>query len=176
MAGQAEPSDKLEIPPSPRDLRELAKGDSSLAAPKAPRDLLREAAAKLYGQGFGRAKVARILVDHLVPNGTDRPLEQRLSQARVKLRRWEANQEFRDMIYQRAVVELDIATPGILRGISSKARRGRVDAARLALELTGRHNPKGEQAPTQVAVVFQGIPRPVGTQMTGPIVDADDEV
>jgi len=68
----------------------------------------------------------------------------------------------------------------ILTGIAKKAQRGRVDAARLALELTGRHNPKGEQAPTQVAIIFQGIPRPMADpKAIPPTVDmevtTDDE-
>lgn len=100
------------------------------------------------------------MVNHLVPNGIDRPLEQRLSQARAKLRRWEHKQEFRDLIYHKAVVDLDLETPAILKGIAGKAKRGRVDAARLALEVTGRHNPKGDQAPAQVVVAINGIPRP----------------
>jgi|SRR5215472_1016289 len=124
------------------------------------RQAVRETAAKLYGQGFARAKIARILVDHLVPNGRDRPLEQRLSQARNKLRAWERTQNFRDLVWNGAVVKLDLQAPAILDGISQKAKRGRVDAARLALEVTGRHNPKGDQAPTQVQLVVTGVPRP----------------
>ena len=142
---------------------------------------MREHAAKLYGQGFSRAKVARIMLDHLVPNGRDRPEEQRLSQARAKLRRWESDQKFRDLIYHKAVVDLDLATPEILQGVAKKAKRGRVDAARLALELTGRHTPKGEQTPTQVVVAINGIPRPksrseVGElEIEGEVVDEVEE-
>ena len=127
----------------------------------------------MYGMGFPRARIARIMVDLLVPNGVDRPLEQRLSQARGKLKRWEMNQPFRDLVYRHAVVELDMSTPAILKGIGRKARRGRVDAARLALELTGRHAPKGEQAPTTVQVVFAGIPRPGGTSPSEDVVEGE---
>lgn len=136
-----------------------------------------EHAAKLYGQGFSRSKVARIMIDHLVPHGKDRPEEQRLSQARAKLRRWETSQEFRDLIYHRAVVQLDLETPEILQGVAKKAKRGRVDAARLTLELTGRHNPKGEQTPAQVVVAINGIPRPTSRsevrdlEIEGEVVD-----
>lgn len=144
-------------------------------------DLIFEHAAKLYGQGYARSKVARIMVNHLVPNGKDRPLEQRLSQARAKLRRWEHNEKFRDLIYHRAVVELDLDSPKILKGLSKKAQKGRVDAARLTFELTGRHNPKGEQAPTQVVVAINGIPRPARhndppaepLEIPGEVVDED---
>jgi hypothetical protein len=127
----------------------------------------------MYGMGFPRARIARVMVDMLVPNGTDRPLEVRLSQARTKLRKWEMNQHFRDLVYRNAVVELDMSSPAILKGISRKARRGRVDAARLALELTGRHNPKGDQAPTTVQVVFAGVPRPEGGPK--PVVEIEAE-
>lgn len=146
MAGQAQPEEN-QSPGQDLDVR-------------IDRDRLRETTAKLYGQGFERAKIARMLVDHLVPNNRHRPLEQRLSQARTRLRHWEQNQEFRDMIYRLAVVKLDLQTPAILGGIAKKAKRGRVDAARLALEITGRHNPKGDQQPTQVALVIQGVSRP----------------
>ena len=160
MAGPAAESQNLEIPRHTADPRGLPAVSEPLEEARPERDRIQEACAKLYGQGYPRGKVARILVDHLVPNGKHRPLEQRLSQARAKLRRWERTQSFRDLVYSLAVVELDMSTPIILKGVASKAKRGRVDAARLALEITGRHNPKGEQAPTQVAVVFQGIPRP----------------
>ena len=142
-----------------------------------PRDPVRETAAKLYGQGDERKHIARMLLDHLVPNGKERPEEQRLSQARTKLRNWEQSQAFRDMIYNLAVVKLDLQTPAILGGIAKKAKRGRVDAARLALEVTGRHNPKGEAAPTQIIVAIEGVPRPhvVRSSDTAPDeIDGDD--
>jgi hypothetical protein len=125
------------------------------------RDVVMVAAAKLYGQGFERAKIAKILVNALVQTGQHRPLEQRVSQARRKLRRWEMIQEFRDLVYQHAVVKLDMATPGIFNALTKSAKKGRVDASRLVLELTGRHNPKGDTTPTQVIVAFNGMPRPI---------------
>lgn len=155
------------------NLPALQEQSRELSAVERRRLALQAHCAKLYGQGFGRAKIARLLLDELVTTGLDRPEEQRLSQARNKLRNWEAKQKFRDMVYQRAVVELDMSTPQILLGLGRKAARGRVDAARLALEITGRHNPKGDRAPTQVAVVFQGIPRPVNGKELPP---ADMEV
>ncbi len=130
------------------------------------RDIVRETAAKLYGQGLERKNIARMLVDHLVPNkhfddGLERPLEQRLAQARTRLRAWEKDDAFRDMIWRLSVVKTDLAMPQILGGIVKKAKRGRVDAARLALEITGRHNPKGDSAPAQIIVAIEGVPRPM---------------
>jgi len=96
--------------------------------------------------------------------------------AQRRLRTWEQEESFRDLIYKQAVVELDMDSPAILKGIAGKAKRGRVDAARLALELTGRHSPKGDAAPAQVAVVIQGVPRPVGVQAVGAIESSVVEV
>jgi hypothetical protein len=125
------------------------------------RDTVKLAAAKLYGSGLERAKIARVMVNLLVPNNRHRPLEQRLSQARQKLRAWEMQQGFRDLVYTHAVVKLDMATPSIFNALVKSARKGRVDASRLVLELTGRHNPKGDTTPTQVIVAFNGMPRPI---------------
>jgi hypothetical protein len=143
MAGEALPRQNQEIVVAPPD-----------------RDTVREAAAKLYGQGYERRVVARMLLQHLTANLTHRTEEQRMAQAKSKLRRWEFQQDFRDLIYASSVVKLDLQTPAILKGVAAKAKRGRVDAARLALELTGRHNPKGDQQPAQVAVIIGGVPRP----------------
>lgn len=87
-------------------------------------------------------------------------MEQRLVYARSKLRRWERKQAFRDMVYNTAVMEIDMNVPGVLQGVLKKARRGRVDAARLVLELTDRHNPKGDSSAPSVVVHIDGIPRP----------------
>lgn len=173
--------------------QELVKIPESLAKDHEFRDRVKETAAKLYGQGYERKDIAKMLLDHLVPNkhfedGLERPHEQRISQARNRLRQWERQDAFRQMIWDLSVVKLDLQTPAILGGIAKKARRGRVDAARLALEITGRHNPKGDQTPTQIILAVEGIPRPSRVQAvaaeenTVEIVDgevmeeADDEV
>lgn len=168
MAGQAEPTPNTELDTSPN----VHPNDSG----GTHRDLVRGHAAKLYGQGWSRSKVARIMLNHLVTNGQDRPEEQRLSQARAKLRRWEQDEKFRDMIYRKAVVDLDLATPEILQGVAKKAKRGRVDAARLALELTGRHNPKGDTAATQVVVAINGVPRPQRSIGQPGVIELEGEV
>jgi hypothetical protein len=121
---------------------------------------LQMAAAKLYGSGYTRGAISRAMMEQLTPQMAGRPRDQRLTRARSKLRRWEMTQSFRDLVWDHAVVQLDMSTPSILQGVARKARSGRVDAAKLALELTGRYVPAGTAQPTQVAVVFQGIPRP----------------
>lgn len=101
-----------------------------------------------------------------------------MSSARKKLRRWllASDPAFRDLVYEWAVVKVDLDTPKILAGITGKAKRGNVQAARLALEVTGRHNPKGENAPTQVVVAFTGIPRPEGMQVVEAIDGEAEEL
>lgn len=130
------------------------------------RDLMvRQVAARLYVQGVKRGQIARMMVDYLsprkaFPDGTPRPIDQRVANARNKLKEWEHKDWFRDMVWAEAVVMVDMDSPAILAGLTKKAKRGRVDAARLLFELSGRHNPKGDQTPTQIAVVIQGMPRP----------------
>lgn len=81
---------------------------------------------------------------------------------RVRLRRWEETQWFRDAVYDSAMILTDMDIPRVLNGVRARARRGRTDAARLVLEVTGRHNPKGESsAPAVVQISFGGdVPRP----------------
>src|SRR5215472_5895301 len=116
-------------------------------------DEIRLAAARLIAAGFHPRKVGEAMARHLSPTGNQRSAYQ-------KLRRWMyKDKAFRDLIYEQAVLKLDLSSPDILDGIRRSARRGRVDAARLALELTGRHV-KEEAQVTQVNVVLNNIPRP----------------
>ena len=119
-----------------------------------------EATAKLYGQGYTRGQIANILLEHLYPaNGKARNREQKLSQVRSKLRRWETSKDFRDMVWKYAVVKLDMNTPRILSGLTKSAMKGRVDAAKLVLEITDRHTSReGEHGP--VSINFTNLPRP----------------
>jgi|SRR5215471_6145675 len=122
---------------------------------------VRETAARLYGRGYTRGQIARALMDHLYPrNGIARTEEQKLSHCRRKLRNWEYSQEFRDLVYRYAVVDLDMDTPAILTGLGRRAKRGRVDAARLALELTGRHSKEDAAGPVSVTVNLANVARP----------------
>lgn len=140
-----------------------APGSDGTALVEVPKDDVQLAAARLYGQGLRRAQVMRVLLDFLAPvkreGKRDRTQEEREALARGKLRRWEQTESFRDLVYQHAVVQLDMEIPGILKGMASKAKH-RVDAARLALEVAGRHNPRGEVAPPNITVQIANIPRP----------------
>lgn len=137
----------------------------SLPAPNghqedAPRhSAVQVAAAQLYGRGFSRRQVLEILLDHLAP---DKEMVRRSRErvARSKLRKWEQRQAWRDLIWEQSVVALDLDVPDILRGVANKAKRGRVDAAKLALEVTGRHSSRGEEKPTEIHIQIANIPRP----------------
>src|SRR5512140_2738529 len=88
--------------------------------------------AKLYGLGYTRKDISRVLA-HMIFQHKEWDRETKLKASREKLRAWEAKPWFRDLVWDNAVVELDMQTPQILRGVASKAKRGRVDAAKLAL-------------------------------------------
>lgn len=131
-------------------------------------------AARAYGTGMPRREIAKAMMEALTPTTVGRPREVRMQAARHKLRTWERNQAFRDYVYNHAVTNVDMATPAILNGVVQRAVRGRVDAARLALEITGRHNPKGDNAPPTVVVAIDGIARPTVKQIAdAEVVDAE---
>lgn len=130
----------------------------------------------MMARGKPIKEIARILADYVVPNEPDRKLQ--LKKTRTRLRNWGRSQVFRDAIWEEAVSRADMRTGEILDGVISKARAGRVDAARLALEVTGRHSPHTEIQPAQVNVVFEGVPRPQSPRQIGDgeVVDVDAEV
>src|SRR5215472_5325805 len=160
----AVPAKKL----TPRELRpslpagvELTNDPNEPFAVRMEWDDVRETAAKLYGRGYKRSQIARALMDQLYPkNGVARTTEQKMSSVSKKLRRWEYSQEFRDLVYKYAVVDLDMSTPAILTGLATRAKRGRGDAARLALELTGRHVKDSSDAPVNFTVNLANVARP----------------
>lgn len=59
------------------------------------------------------------------------------------------------------MIAADMRTPNIMAGVVNKAEEGRVDAAKLALSITGRYMEQGDVQATQVNIVFGAdIPRP----------------
>jgi hypothetical protein len=122
---------------------------------------LQDVVAKLYGRGFKRSDIARALLPYLTAGMKNpRTDEERLQHARSKLRRWEHSSDFRDLVYQYAVVKVDMGIPEVLEGVFRKAKRGRVDAAKLLLEITGRHSSKEATAEANVTVQIANLPRP----------------
>lgn len=116
-------------------------------------------AVRLYASGKTRSQVAKVLGPRLYGDLDKVEAEKAM---RKRLRQWEETQWFRDSVYDYAINLTDLDVPRILNGVRQRARRGRVDAARLVLEVTGRHNPRGEAAaPAVVQVNFAGaVPRP----------------
>jgi hypothetical protein len=111
-----------------------------------------------WARGVSLAVLARKLEHHIVPHEPD-PFKRR-KKARKRIRDWLGTQKFRDAIYAEAQMLLDLESPAILRGVARKAKAGRVDAARLALELNGRHSPHTEVQPASINITFGGVPRP----------------
>lgn len=116
-------------------------------------------AIRLYGMGYPRREIAKMIAASLYGH-RDWPRDRQIRVARERLRSWESRQWFRDAVYETAVVELDMQTPQILRGVAAKAKRGRVDAAKLALSLVGRYNDKETAQPAAVTINLVGVPRP----------------
>jgi hypothetical protein len=130
---------------------------------------------RLFADGKSRPTVAKMLARHMFPEEWARDPAMATRAARKKIRNWEESQWFRDAVYDQSVMRLDADVPQILRGMSRRAKR-RVDAARLVLEVTGRHNPKGEAGtPAVVQINFGGtLPRPNNRpQLEEEVVDAE---
>lgn len=125
-------------------------------------------AIRLYAEGKTRAQVADILKEKLHTSGERK-------YAMRKLRTWEETQWFRDAVYDYTMYRMDMAIPQILHGQMKRARV-RTDAARLVLEVTGRHNPRGESNTPAVVNINLGsdLPRPSNRNL-GP-ADAEGEV
>jgi hypothetical protein len=89
--------------------------------------------------------------------------------ARAKLKRWEKTQWFRDALYDHVVVKTDLSIPQIMEGVVKKAKRGRVDAAKLAMSVAGRHVETMDGAVNvPISINFRGaVPRPYGQSIAG---------
>ena len=125
-------------------------------------------------KGHALPDVARRLQHQLVPHEKDR--YKRLQKARQRIRRWLGTEKMRDLLWEETMIGLDIDSPQIVRGIARKAKAGRVDAARLALELNGRHSPQAEVTPAQINIQFGNIPRPRRSASEGhDVIDADPD-
>lgn len=98
----------------------------------------------------------------------------RMKKARARCRAWAHSETFRQALWDWSVNEMDLATPSILQGITAKAAAGRVDAARLALEITGRHAPNVDVQPASIQIVMGGVPRPA-TPMPDDAIEGEAE-
>lgn len=95
-----------------------------------------------------------------------------MKKARARVRAVMVTQDFRDALWEWSLMGVDLAMPDITAGIIGKASAGRVDAARLAMEITGRHAPNSEVQPAAIQIVLQNVPRPAVSEE---IVDGDAE-
>ena len=99
----------------------------------------------------------------------------RLMRATRRLRHLEGRKWFRDLLWKRAMINADMRTPNIMAGVVRKAEEGRVDAAKLALSITGRYTEQGDVQATQVNIVFGAdIPRPERHGIASPQQAEDD--
>jgi hypothetical protein len=103
-------------------------------------------------------QLSKALADHIEPLVDGHERQQKLALKRLK--NWSIQQWFRDMAWEAAVVKADQDSGSILRGLTEKAKRGRVDAAKMVMGVAGRYEEKGFAQAAQVNVVIEGVPRP----------------
>lgn len=138
---------------------------------------LQQLVAQYFARGLAASAIARKLQYHLVPHEADDNL--RLKKARHRVRTWLSTAKMRDKVYAEAQILLDLESPAIMRGVARKAKAGRVDAARLAFELNGRHSPHTDVQPAAINIVFAGVPRPSVNrpELEDPdLIDQDEEI
>jgi hypothetical protein len=137
---------------------------------------LQTAVVELYARGHTRRGVAAALVDRIVARDAGSRAK-RLAIARAKIRNLERQPWFRDKLWELAVVRTDLALNEVLDGVTREAKRGRVEAAKLVLDVTGRHSQHGEPAPSNIQVHFGYLPRPerAHLEIEGVLLDEDDE-
>ena len=115
-------------------------------------------AAEYWSKGWTIPQIAKKMGHLICPDASPRKLQ--LQKARTRLRAWSVTQAFRDAVWNHTIIAADLASPAVVEGVVRKAASGRVDAARLVLELNGRHSPFTEDKPAAINIVFNGIPRP----------------
>lgn len=140
---------------------------------------LEVAVVELYGRGVSRKAIARTYVDRIAkPQEVGESMVRRLKRANRKLMALERRPWFRDKLFDLAIVMTDLQVTDILKGVVGEAKRGKVDAAKLALELTGRYSPQGETAPSNIQVHFGFLPRPDRSHITveGVLLGEEEDV
>lgn len=147
------------------------------SSPDKAQDPVQLTAAELYAQGLSRGQIARRLETYLItPLQAKRPALSRRRYAHKKLRRWEARKDFRDLVWELSVKRVDMRAGRIINGVANRGEVGRVDAAKLALEVAGRYTPRGHDTPTAVTIAINGVPRPqVGEVIEGTVVEEIEE-
>lgn len=143
--------------------------------PKRKISPLEDMILQLYSRGLGRGKIARIMnLQMLQEMGRTGDEKRDHRRCRNRLKRMEETNWFRDELWRRTTVGLDLKSPQIVDGIAQKAIKGDVPAAKFALELAGRYEEKGTQVASTVVVNFGGLPRPERAHMDE--VQSDEDV
>jgi hypothetical protein len=116
--------------------------------------------------------VAFLLGQGLTVNQISARLSRRVGKSHSQVRRWikerlKNSQEFRDLVWDASLLQIEEQAGAVQRGLLNQARKGRVDAARLLYELNGRHNPKAEGLGIQAVQIVVGgeIPRPISVEV-----------
>lgn len=136
---------------------------------------LKRATLRLHLEGHQEpGAIARRLSIAYFPEHQQGP--ELIKKLRNIVRKWQRERDYLDALWRHSKEALEGEAPSILQGIAMKAKQGRVDAARLAFEITGQHSPKKDSSPTHVQVVFAGLPRPElpqGYDMDGEASEAE---
>jgi hypothetical protein len=170
----------MAVPEPIHQKNHLAHRESTIAKHRGPEheepSRLESTIIDLYVRGLTRRKIARLLVDHLAMPREGESVNGRLKRATRRLRHLEGRKWFRDLLWERAMIAADMRTPNIMAGVVRKAEEGRVDAAKLALSITGRYTEQGDVQATQVNIVFGAdIPRPARHGIEGQSAAEDVE-
>lgn len=174
MAERAHRPSKKRVPllPAVREIKVVEK-PSNAVDEVTPIQML---VATQYARGATVAQLARKLAHLIRPDVQDEDKQRQKS--RSVIRKWLATEKMRNIIWQETLIQADLDSPQVVAAVGRKAKRGRIDAARLHLELTGRHAPNTEITPAQVNVVFTDLPRPTTEEEDDNTVvgDADEVV
>ena len=118
-------------------------------------------------EGHSRYDVARYLVKRrharfLPPDGAkyNAGTERHVEYVAYRLRDLEYSAEVRNALWHMTMVWVDRHGQDIMAGVVRKAKTGRVDAAKFALEVAGRYTPRGDTQAAVVQVHIDGVPRP----------------
>src|SRR5215471_16005533 len=135
--------------------------------------------AELLGRNVSRVAIAGRLESEILSafQRTNHSPRRRRVAAMRRIRHWQKQKMFRDLVHQFAIERLDTRTPAILEGVADRAENGRVDAAKFAMEVAGRYTPKGHDTPTAVTIAINGVPRPMAIAAPpGDVIEATEYV
>lgn len=103
----------------------------------------------------------------------DRYVEARI--LKIRIERYMRTHDFRMRILEGSTDLLALDAGKITKSLSEQAQRGRVDAIKLALEITGVYSPKAtDPGPATVQLVINGVPRPNGALIESTAEEIDD--